>query len=103
MRTATLAALATAALAVLTHAQTPAPTATLFEGARVVIGDGRPALENASILVVDGVIRQVGRSADMKVPSLATRLSVAGRTIMPAIVDTHVHTSKTREALEGDL
>jgi imidazolonepropionase-like amidohydrolase len=103
VRTATLAVIATASLAVITHAQTAASTATLFEAARVIIGDGRPALENTSILVVDGVIRQVGRSAEMKVPAGATRLSVAGRTIMPAIVDTHVHTSQAREALEGDL
>ena len=30
-------------------------------------------------------------------------MSLAGKTVMPTIVDTHVHTSQTREALTQDL
>jgi imidazolonepropionase-like amidohydrolase len=33
----------------------------------------------------------------------ATRVSLAGKTLMPAIVDTHVHTSTTAPELENDL
>src|SRR6186713_2406973 len=91
----------TACLAVAMHAQ--APVATVFEGARVIVGDGRAPLENASIVVVGNVIQQVGRAADIKVPQGAARVSLAGKTVMPAIVDTHVHTSQTQEALEQDL
>jgi len=32
-------------------AQTPAPTVTVFEGARIITGDGRAPLENASFVV----------------------------------------------------
>ena len=39
----------------------------------------------------------------MKAPAGATRVSLAGKTVMPTIVDTHVHTSQTREALTQDL
>ena len=93
--------LATASLAIALHAQTP--VATVFEGARVIVGDGRAPLENVSFVVVGNVIQQVGRAADIKAPQGATRVSLAGKTVMPAIVDTHVHTSQTREALEQDL
>ena len=81
-------------------AQTPA--VTVFEGARVIVGDGR-VIDNATIVVNAGKIAQVGRAADVKAPAGATRVSLTGKTVMPTIVDTHVHTSQTREALTMDL
>jgi imidazolonepropionase-like amidohydrolase len=76
---------------------------TVFEGARVIVGDGRAAIENATI-VVDGTrITQVGRAADVKAPAGAARVSLTGKTVMPAIIDTHVHLSQDREALTQDL
>ena len=41
------------ALAVRIIAQTPAGAVTVFEGARIIVGDGRPPIENSSF-VVDG-------------------------------------------------
>jgi imidazolonepropionase-like amidohydrolase len=82
-------------------AQTPA--VTVFEGARVIVGDGRAAIENATIVVNAGKIAQVGRAADVKAPAGATRVSLTGKTVMPTIVDTHVHTSQPRDALTQDL
>ena len=79
-----------------------APAATVFENARVIVGDGR-VIENASIVVNAGKIAQVGRAADVKAPAGATRVNLAGKTVMPTIVDTHVHTSQTRDALTQDL
>jgi imidazolonepropionase-like amidohydrolase len=75
---------------------------TAFEGARVIVGDGR-VIENATIVVNGGKITQVGPAANMKAPAGATRVSLTGKTVMPTIVDTHVHTSQTREALTQDL
>jgi imidazolonepropionase-like amidohydrolase len=75
---------------------------TVFEGARVIVGDGR-VIDNAAIVVNAGKIAQVGRAADVKAPAGATRVSLTGKTVMPTIVDTHVHTSQTREALTQDL
>jgi imidazolonepropionase-like amidohydrolase len=75
----------------------------VFEGARVIIGDGRAPIENATIVVDGARIAQVGRAADVKVPAGAARVSLAGKTVMPAIIDTHVHLSQEREALTQDL
>ena len=76
--------------------------ATVFEGARVIVGDGR-IIENATIVVNGGKIAQVGRAADVKAPAGANRVSLAGKTVMPTIIDTHVHTSQTLDALTQDL
>jgi imidazolonepropionase-like amidohydrolase len=75
---------------------------TVFEGARVIVGDGR-VIEGATIVVNAGKIAQVGRAADVKAPAGATRVSLTGKTVMPTIVDTHVHTSQTRDGLTQDL
>jgi len=83
--------------------QTPAAGVTVFEGARVIPGDGRPPIENASFVVNGARFEQVGRVADVRVPAGATRVSLAGKTVMPAIIDTHTHLSQTREALVDDL
>jgi imidazolonepropionase-like amidohydrolase len=76
---------------------------TVFEGARVIVGDGRPPIENATIVMTGNRFTQVGRAADVKVPAGATRVSLAGKTVIPALIDTHTHLSQNREALLNDL
>ena len=79
-----------------------AQSVTAFEGARLIVGDGR-VIENAT-LVVDGTkISQAGPAADVRVPAGAARVSLAGKTVMPTLIDTHVHLSTTRDALLKDL
>ena len=73
-----------------------------YEGARLITGDGR-VIENAT-LVVDGErIAQVGPGNEVKVPAGAQRVNVAGKTVMPMLIDTHVHVSPTREGIVRDL
>ncbi len=91
-----------AALSVAASGQAPA-TVTVFEGARVIVGDGRAPIENASFVVSGTRFLQVGRAADVRVPAGATRVNLAGKTVMPAIIDTHTHLSQTREMLLDDL
>jgi imidazolonepropionase-like amidohydrolase len=88
---------------VQTLGQAPATGVTVFEGARVIIGDGRAPIENAVIVVNGTRFAQVGRAADVRVPAGATRVSLAGKTVMPAINDTHTHLSQTRAMLIDDL
>jgi imidazolonepropionase-like amidohydrolase len=77
---------------------------TAFEGARVIVGDGTDPIDNAVVLVRDGRITQVGAAGAVTVPEGATRVALAGKTVMPAIVDTHVHLrSQMRETLTEDL
>jgi imidazolonepropionase-like amidohydrolase len=76
---------------------------TVFEGARVIVGDGRAPIENATFVVDGGRITQVGRATDVKAPAGAARVSLTGKTVIPTLVDTHVHLSQERDALTQDL
>lgn len=79
--------------------QTPATGATVYEGARVILGDGSPPIDNAAFVVENGRITQVGPAGQVKAPAGAARVSLAGKTVMPAIIDTHTHMGDTREAV----
>lgn len=76
---------------------------TAFEGARVIVGDGRAPIENAVFLVSGTRITQVGRAGQVRIPAGATHMNLAGKTVMPAILDTHTHLSQTRAMLLDDL
>ena len=73
---------------------------TVFEGARMIVGDGR-VVDNATIVVNGARIVQAG--AGVQAPAGATRVNLAGKTVMPMIIDTHVHLSGTREKVIVDL
>jgi imidazolonepropionase-like amidohydrolase len=99
-----VAAAATAVLSTFAGFALPASAQplTAYEGARLIVGDGR-VIENAT-LVVDGArIAQAGPAAEVRVPAGARRVSLSGKTVMPAIIDTHVHLSAGREGLVRDL
>ena len=101
MRQLRLLVLIAVASSVTALGQTPGTT--VFEGARVIVGDARPPLENASFVVTGGRFVQVGPAANVKVPAGAMRVNLAGKTVMPAIIDTHTHLSQTRDMLTDDL
>lgn len=85
-------------------AQGPAATQiTVFEGARLIVGHGGAPIENATFVVNGTRFVQVGRTGQVRVPAGAARVNLTGKTVMPAIVDTHTHLSQTREALVDDL
>jgi len=79
-----------------------AQSVTVFEGARLIVGDGR-VIEKGTLVVNGAKIAEAGAAGDVRVPAGATRVNLAGKTVMPMIIDTHVHLSRTREALIRDL
>ena len=84
-------------------ARTPEPISTVvYSGALLIVGDGT-VIENSAISVDDGRFGAVGSAAEMSFPAGATHIDLSGLTVMPAIVDAHVHLGTTREALIGDL
>lgn len=98
-------ALATVSLLALCACSSPASEtdAVLYEGARLIVGDGGAPIENAAFVVEDGHFLQVGAVGEIEAPSGAPRVDLTGMTVMPTIIDTHVHTNIEREALIGDL
>jgi len=81
--------LVAAALAVLTMGA-PAHAQTLFEGARLITGDGG-VVEDSAFVVTGNQISRVGRKGEVSLPSGGTRVDLKGKTVMPALVDAHVH------------
>ncbi len=66
-------------------------TVTVFEGARLITGDGSAPIENAAFLVANGRITAVGQKGALALPPGAVRVDLSGKTVMPALVDDHVH------------
>jgi len=102
-RASVLILMGAAAWSVTACGQAPATGVMVFEGARVIIGDARAPIENASFVVDGARFVQVASAADVRVPAGATRVNLAGKTVMPAIVDTHTHLSQTLDMLHDDL
>src|SRR4051812_36841798 len=73
-------------------AQAPAPGGVIvFEGARLITGDGATPIEDSAFVIQNGRITQVGRKGQVTVPAGATRIDLTGKTVMPGIVDAHGH------------
>ena len=65
---------------------------TIYEGARLIPGDGTPAIERSAFIVQNGTIARVGRAGDVKAPAGAMRVDLTGKTVMPTLIDIHTHT-----------
>ena len=111
MRCASLAALAVLAfllvaqgssLALPKQSQPATPRSILFEGARLIAGDGRPPIENAAFLVENARFTRVGRKGDFRLPAGATRIDLTGKTVIPAMVDVHSHLGFLKQ-LDGSM
>jgi imidazolonepropionase-like amidohydrolase len=76
---------------------------TVFEGARLIVGDGSAPIEDAAFVVQNNRFTQVGRRGQLKVPAGAARVDLTGKTVMPAIIDTHAHLAGERQALVDQL
>lgn len=81
---------------------------TLYEGARLIPGDGSPAIDRSALLIENGRLSRVGLEGQLAAPASVRRVSLAGKTIMPALIATHVHpgfqrgTSYLREHYTAD-
>ena len=94
----TLAALLLAAGGCAPQERGASSNAVVFEGARVIVGDESAPVENAVFVVENGKIATIGRSGEVTVPAGSTRVNVAGKTVMPAIIDAHGHIGYRRGA-----
>jgi imidazolonepropionase-like amidohydrolase len=80
-----------------------ATSVTVFEGARLIVGDGSEPIENAAFIVENDQFTAVGLKGQLDVPAGATRVDLTGKTVMPAIIDTHKHLAETREETVDQL
>jgi imidazolonepropionase-like amidohydrolase len=58
-------------------------------GARIIDGTGKPAIENATLVIRNGHIAAVGKR--VKIPAGAERIDATGKTIIPGLINAHGH------------
>jgi imidazolonepropionase-like amidohydrolase len=74
------------------QAQTSGSTsAVLYEGARLIPGDGSEAIPSSAMLVENGMITRVGAKGSVNAPAGASRVDLTGKTIMPTLINAHGH------------
>jgi imidazolonepropionase-like amidohydrolase len=77
--------------AAVVRTQTPAATGvTLYEGARLIPGDG-PPIEDSAFVVENGRFTRVGRKGEVQPPRGAARVDLTGKTVMPTLIELHTH------------
>ena len=69
--------------------------AKAFIGARVIDGTTATPIENATIVVRDGRIADIGPATRVTIPSDAIRTSLPGKTVIPGLVNSHGHVGDT--------
>lgn len=70
-----------------------------FTNARIITMNGDEVIENGTVLVEGNLIKAVGKSGDVTVPSGAKVIDCAGKTVMPGFVDAHAHVGHFRSGL----
>ena len=77
------------------QAQEATGNATWFEGARLIDGSGGAPIDASAFLVEEGVFTWVGRQGEREAPEGAARVDLAGKTVVPALIDAHQHIGLT--------
>ncbi len=67
------------------------PTTTAFQGARLIVGDGSAPIVDGVFIVRAGRIVAIGREDAIEIPPGANRVELSGRTVIPALINAHVH------------
>jgi len=77
---------------------------TVIRGGTLIDGTGALPLKDATIVVEDKTITAVGKQKDVDIPRKAnvTEIDASGKTIMPGLIDSHLHLSgmKTDRMIE---
>ena len=75
--------------------------AVLYDGARLITGEGGPAIERAAFLVENGRFTRVGRQGEVQAPPGAARVDLTGKTVIPALIDAHSHIGYMKDLTSG--
>jgi imidazolonepropionase-like amidohydrolase len=78
------------ALTATEGADAPADAVHVFRGARIWTAAGKP-IDGGVLVVQKGKIVAIGAAGEVKVPGGAVEHDLAGKTLIPGLVDTHSH------------
>jgi imidazolonepropionase-like amidohydrolase len=60
-------------------------------GGRLIDGTGAEPVAGAVVVIVDDKIQQIGTADQVEVPAGAEVIDVAGKTVLPGLIDAHIH------------
>ena len=64
----------------------------LFQGARLIPGDGSPPIADSEFIVRDGKFAEIGRRGELEDPAgNVARVDLTGKTVMPLLINLHAH------------
>src|SRR5690606_8961879 len=67
------------------------PALKYVTGARLLDGNGGPLLKDPVVVIEGKRIRRIGRADEIRVPDGADVIHAPGCTLMPGLIDGHVH------------
>ncbi|MCO4822805.1 MAG: PD40 domain-containing protein [Flavobacteriaceae bacterium] len=71
----------------------------VFKNARIITMNDDSVIENGTIVINQNKIEAIGTNSEVNIPSDAKIYDVAGKTIMPGIVDAHAHIGGFRSGI----
>lgn len=74
--------------------RTPPPDGVALVGATLIDGSGGPPLPDAVVVVRRGRVESVGTRTGWTLPPRTRQLDLAGRWIMPGLIDAHAHVER---------
>ncbi|MEK6222835.1 MAG: amidohydrolase family protein, partial [Chloroflexota bacterium] len=86
----------------LPSTETPMPALAIFNGS-IIDGTGADPIPNGVIVIKDGMITEIGTGGEVEIPDNAELIDARGGTILPGLVDAHVHRVDDLLAAEGEL
>src|SRR5262245_56779550 len=63
------------------HGHAGTPPVTVFEGARLITGDGTAPIENSAFIVEGNLFSRVGRRGQIQIPAGARHVDLTGKTV----------------------
>ncbi len=64
---------------------------TVLWGATLIDGTGSPPVQDAAVVIKDGLILAAGRRGQVEIPANAQSIDVRGKWLMPGMSDAHMH------------
>ena len=76
---------------------------TALVGAHILDGTGAPAIEDGVVVVRDGRVAAAGPRSAVQIPADAEVIDLAGRWLVPGLVNSHGHVSGTEASFLSQL
>ena len=73
----------------------------MYEGARLITGDGSAPIERSAFLVQAGRFVRVGRQGENLAGPDVRRVDLTGKTVIPALIDAHSHIGYMKNLTSG--